>query len=757
MEMVDKHKKHSYLEDIFVQGALLIFLLMLSLDAINPVKAFSSFLHIPSSYFAPIFGFGLITLIYTNVYDVVYYCVRVFLHSILTITFKTIEIVGADNIPMEGPVIFTGNHSNQFVDGLVVMMNCQRKVGVLIAEKSWHLPVVGFLAKAMGCIPVMRPQDSVSKGQGRIWMAQIEEQESELEKEEKTQERTYLIEGEGTEFLTHLHVGDQVRAEGKTVHDSGDPVKVLEVLDDTHIKVAKPLLDAKNEQVKHPSDFGIFKKVDQSHTFSEVYNHLRRGNCVGIFPEGGSHDRTDLLPLKAGVAIMALGVKDKYHINVPVVPIGLNYFRGHRFRGRVVLEFGTPINVDEQLMEEYRENKRAACNKFLHRVEDGMRSVIVTAPNYHVLQLVYAARRLFQRSGIRLSAQQTQDLNRRFSEGYKILSTSPKANADLQALEKKVEKYTQTLDLMGLKDYQVPYIAWWSIRDVIGSALFGFFIFALASIPAFVLNAPVGLLARIFASKKQKKALEGSKVKITGKDVLMSHKITISIVAVPTLWLLYALAALVFTDWYWSSILLLIMSFPLFSYFGVRSVEAGMIEFKNVRPLFYRLLPQYRRMQDELPIVRAKLQNEIRDFIAKYAEELGPLADEKKIDWIAYMHARSSKPALKDEGGSEKPEKDQITEKHDLSFLKFIHPSALDLKKSVLNSVELQNYDKRKDEAQLVQDAVKESQSMVKEDPHSVFGALSQKQQDDLVGGVSQNAHGDVSSSGTTTATSSQK
>lgn len=27
---------------------------------------------------------------------------------------------------------------------------------------------------------------------------------------------------------------------------------------------------------------------------------------IGIFPEGGSHDRSELLPLKAGVALMAL-------------------------------------------------------------------------------------------------------------------------------------------------------------------------------------------------------------------------------------------------------------------------------------------------------------------------------------------------------------------------------------------------------------------------------------------------------------------
>ncbi len=40
----------------------------------------------------------------------------------------------------------------------------------------------------------------------------------------------------------------------------------------------------------------------------------------------------DLLPLKAGIASIAFGVLEKHGISVPIVPVGLNYFRGHRFR-----------------------------------------------------------------------------------------------------------------------------------------------------------------------------------------------------------------------------------------------------------------------------------------------------------------------------------------------------------------------------------------------------------------------------------------
>ncbi len=41
--------------------------------------------------------------------------------------------------------------------------------------------------------------------------------------------------------------------------------------------------------------------------YNEVYNTLKRGRAVGIFPEGGSHDRTSLLPFKSGCAVFALG------------------------------------------------------------------------------------------------------------------------------------------------------------------------------------------------------------------------------------------------------------------------------------------------------------------------------------------------------------------------------------------------------------------------------------------------------------------
>lgn len=44
--------------------------------------------------------------------------------------------------------------------------------------------------------------------------------------------------------------------------------------------------------------FQVAPKLDQTEVYDAVHAVLHHGGSIGIFPEGGSHDRTDLLPLK---------------------------------------------------------------------------------------------------------------------------------------------------------------------------------------------------------------------------------------------------------------------------------------------------------------------------------------------------------------------------------------------------------------------------------------------------------------------------
>ena len=48
-------------------------------------------------------------------------------------------------------------------------------------------------------------------------------------------------------------------------------------------------------------------KVDQTNVFGHVETVLGGGGAVAIYPEGGSHDQTDFIPFKAGIALATFG------------------------------------------------------------------------------------------------------------------------------------------------------------------------------------------------------------------------------------------------------------------------------------------------------------------------------------------------------------------------------------------------------------------------------------------------------------------
>lgn len=134
-------------------------------------------------------------------------------------------------------------------------------------------------------------------------------------------------------------------------------------------------------------EFKVIPKVDQAALYKEVTKSLTEGTCICLFPEGGSHDRPDLLPLKAGVAVMAMAAMASIRAKngtqrVKIIPCGLNYFHGHKFRSHVLVEYGKPVEVTDELMDLYEKDKRAACSELLQLVEKRMKSVCHTSLFY---------------------------------------------------------------------------------------------------------------------------------------------------------------------------------------------------------------------------------------------------------------------------------------------------------------------------------------------------------------------------------------
>lgn len=91
---------------------------------------------------------------------------------------------------------------------------------------------------------------------------------------------------------------------------------------------------------------------------------------------------------------MALGaMASDPNCKVRIVPVGLSYFHAHRFRSRAVVEFGSAMDVPEDLISMFKQggtHKRDACGKLLDLIYDGLKTVTLRAPDYDTLMVGFA-------------------------------------------------------------------------------------------------------------------------------------------------------------------------------------------------------------------------------------------------------------------------------------------------------------------------------------------------------------------------------
>ncbi|KAG6818143.1 hypothetical protein H0H87_000048 [Tephrocybe sp. NHM501043] len=473
-------------------------------------------------------------------------------------------------------------------------------------------------------IPVARAADYASPATGHIYLSPDD---------------PCLVLGEETKFLSELKPRMQIllsKALGSLV------AEVSEVISDTELrikrefggesgkgssKIRERVSELRKDDIKG-LDFKKMPFVDQQEMYRHVYECLNEGGSIGIFPEGGSHDRTDLLPLKAGVSVMALGaMANDPNVRVKIVPVGLSYFHAHRFRSRAVVEFGSALDVPPEYVEMFKEGgvrKREAVAQFLNLIYDALKTVTIRAPDYDTLMLIQAVRRLYKTPGQHLTLGQVVELNKRLLEGYVHFKDEPR----VQKLRSGVLKYNRLVRDLGLRDHQ----AFWTIL----------------SLPGTILNGPMFILASLISRKKAKEALAASVVKIAGRDVLATWKVLISLGVAPLLYTFYAFLATYIAirakasiSWRIATPFLVFVALPFMNYAALKFGEAGMDVLKSLRPLVVALVPGQQRSLDQLKRLREELSNEVADLI----NDFGPKLYEDFDEWRILVPSASAPPS----------------------------------------------------------------------------------------------------------------
>ncbi|GFE53726.1 glycerol-3-phosphate acyltransferase [Babesia ovis] len=520
-----------------------------------------------------------------------------------------LTVINAERLPLYGPVILVGNHNNQFMDAATLIYAVPRQISFLTAAKSLARRMIGSLARLAGCIPVHRQEDLKYAGMGKIvW-----------------EEGSTNITGIDTHFTMDLNVGDKL-------YFISEKISVTAVHSDTEISLQHPV-SRPCKDTEQGEDFWILPKVDLSDTYDAVSTALKYGNSIAIFPEGGSHDRTNLLPLKPGVVLMAIYSLLEGAEDVVILPVGLAYGDSHGIQSNATVYYGTGITISKKDVEEFQVDRHTVVNRILGIIEKGLNNCMITAPNKDIKGWIDLCGSLYppERSMI--------PINKAF-ELRKILSNifwEYGEDERTKALIKKLAGYKEMLTNSFLHDDEV-----WLLRQSLHSATLLFleqsimlFCYSFLALSLFPLWFPLYIISKFLAEQHRKKALKASVVKLEGADVVASYKILVLMVITPLFNLGYGLLLGLYLSRNPREIAIIVLCcmgiLPILYYINLRYFNELPLLLRQLRIFLLIVLGKvnvWRENERELITTRTELQLLVREFI----HDVGPTVSNNFMD-----------------------------------------------------------------------------------------------------------------------------
>jgi 1-acyl-sn-glycerol-3-phosphate acyltransferase len=323
-------------------------------------------------------------------------------------------------------------------------------------------------------------------------------------------------------------------------------------------------------------------------TFEACHRLLRGGGAIALFPEGVSHDREAVLPLKTGCARIVLEAEEKHGFGLGsvIVPVGITFSNRELFRSDALVLFGDPLDPSPYF-ETYRATDPSGAVKALTRqLEAALRNLALHVPLEEDEKLLRTLRTFF--------AEETSPTSDRLLVDRALLEAvadfRDRHPIDYARLRRKLLGYGRVLETLGLshpeldRSYRLGPVA-----RYLGPRL----LLAVAGLPFFVAGALFhylpykvpALLARLLATEPVERA---------------TIKLVTGLVAFP---LFYALAVLL------TGRLSLLAIMPLLGLFSLVYLEAASELLREIRIFFWNVRPDDRR--ERLLLWRKRLASEL--------------------------------------------------------------------------------------------------------------------------------------------------
>lgn len=239
--------------------------------------------------------------------------------------------------------------------------------------------------------------------------------------------------------------------------------------------------------IKRRQDHGGGAAVDNADAFRALHAVLADGGAFGIFPEGVSYTESELQPLKTGAARIALSALAE-GVPVTIVPVGLHYRRKQRYRGRVLVQYGTPIALDAGWRARWDADPRAAAHALTEHVGVALRALTINAKDFDTLRVLDGARRLYVPPDRDLSLEDEAEVTRRLVAHWEAKRDVP----EVRALYAEIDAYLSLLEALGLSDHDLAKPVSrldWALRVARHVALLALTV--PLALPGLVLHAPL--------------------------------------------------------------------------------------------------------------------------------------------------------------------------------------------------------------------------------------------------------------------------
>jgi glycerol-3-phosphate O-acyltransferase/dihydroxyacetone phosphate acyltransferase len=443
---------------------------------------------------------------------------------------RRMRIVGLDAFNGSLTVLTRLNSLSEFIDPLLLFSTIPRPVSFVAARVTCDKLWLGRFCLLARAIPVRRAQDYRKPGSGLVY--------------QPDSANPTLIRGTDTKFTSQLEV------RGGIVLPDTSVLEVSKIVSDTEceLKSAPSPTSAALLNPSKPTKYKYQPYENQETVYSTVHAVLQARGAIGIFAEGGSHDRSSLLPFKAGAAIMALGaMAANPGLSVKILPVGLNYFHPDKFRSTAAISYGEPIAIPQEMVEDYKaggERKRKAVGLLLQQTTEAIKMQTVNAPDYNSLLAIQTVRRLVTPLNSTLSIHQKLDITRKITSYYLTHQEAP----EMKNLVKKCLDYNDELLALNVRDHQVMKypVGVLNTAGMLIKRVMQLVVGGVLAVPGLPLNLPIGLLAQVISAKKAVEAKNASTVKLEGKDVITSWKVLV-ILGVAPVWYGAWLGAI---DWF---------------------------------------------------------------------------------------------------------------------------------------------------------------------------------------------------------------